>query len=75
MKIYYTVEEERIAGEDREHLAFGIAARREDGERIAGVSSLFFDRERAEQFAAVCNRLGLSPRHLDEVAEDILTEP
>ena len=74
MSCEYTVTEERIRDEAGEHIAFGIVLRSEEGVNIARLPSLFFSRRKAECFSALCNRLSLSPRHLTEVAEDILAE-
>lgn len=74
MSNVYKVTEELICDEGGEHRAFGIQLQTEDGESIAYLPSLFFDRQRAECFTELCNRLALSPRHLSEIADDILAE-
>ena len=74
MNCNYSVREETVSDENGNHTAFGIEAYTEDGVRLLYLPSLFFAREKAECFRDLCNRLSLSPRHLQEVADDILAE-
>ena len=48
--------------------AFGIEYPEED----LYIPDVFLDRERAEEFVALCNKLDLSPLHIFDVLEDIL---
>ena len=74
MNCAYTVTEEEIEDEGGRHTVFGLAVCTEDGAPLAHLPSLFFSREKAESFSRLCERLALSPRHLLEVADDLLAE-
>ncbi len=74
MHYRYTVREEAISCEGARHTAYGILAVCDDGSILAHLPSLFAERTEAEAFAALANRLCLSPCHLFEVAEDILAK-
>ena len=74
MSCHYTVREERIVCEGATHTAYGIVAVLEGGAVAAHLPALFADRPRAEALAALCNRLSLSPCHINDVAEDILAK-
>lgn len=56
------------------HTVYGIEAVGADGEILKGYSDVFFDRQRAERFAGLCNECGLSLLHFPEAVEDALTE-
>ena len=56
------------------HITFGIAVYEngaKDPTRI--IDSIFTDLSMAEEFVLVCNRLELSPDHLDDVIADTLS--
>lgn len=76
--IAYHVIEETLWNEDfGYYTAFGICAsfREDDGNGsvpVVQISDLFLDRERAEEFAALCNRCKLSIVHLNDVIDNLL---
>lgn len=65
----YKVTQDLVTNEnDQTYTAFGIEYPEED----LYIPDVFFDRERAEEFVALCNKLDLNPLHIFDVLEDIL---
>lgn len=65
----YKVTQDLVTNEnDQTYTAFGIEYPEED----LYIPDVFFDRERAEEFVALCNKLDLTPLHIFDVLEDIL---
>ena len=72
---------ERIRGitvsEGKRYTTYGIAARlphdsEQDGITIAAILDVSTDGEAVDALVARCNRLALSPVHLNDVVEDFL---
>lgn len=60
-------------GSGTAHAAFGIALYQAESDQPTRViGGIFTDRAAAEEFISLCNRLELSPDHLDDVIEDVL---
>lgn len=70
----YKLTETTVADESgNTRSAFGIALYQEESAHPTRViDSIFTDRITAEDFVSLCNRLELSPDHLDEVIADTL---
>lgn len=70
----YKLTETTVADESgNTHSAFGIALYQdESGQPTRVIDSIFTDRITAEDFVSLCNRLELSPDHLDDVIDDTL---
>ncbi len=51
------------------HTVYGVELW-EDGCLVRAVDDVFFDREKAEEFVSLCNRLQLSAVHLTDVIAD-----
>ena len=65
----YQVTQDLFSDEnDQTYTAFGIEYPEED----LYIPDVFLDRERAEEFVALCNKLDLNPLHIFDVLEDIL---
>ncbi len=43
-----------------------------DGEILNSLPDIFFDKQKAEELAYLCNSLSLSPKHFFDVAEDAI---
>lgn len=56
------------------HTVYGIDAIGAGGEILSSFSDVFFDRQRAERFAGLCNAGGLSLIHFADAVEDALLE-
>ncbi len=69
---YLLFSEELTIGEDR-CTVYGISCVR-DGRVIASVPDITGDRAKAEAAAELCNRLGLDPLQLADIAEDTAPE-
>lgn len=59
---------------NRAHTVYGIEAVDSDGSILLSFSDIFFDRQKAEGFACLCNSGGLSLIHFPYVVEDVLAE-
>lgn len=74
MECTYRVRTDTITDEEgRCHTVYGIDAWEEGGgapRLLQSVPDIFFDRERAEALADLCNSVGLSLIHLPHVIED-----
>ena len=72
----YRIREDQVLDEDQiPHTVYGIEVVEMPSGRILAeytVANLFSRREQAEELAALCTRLELSPIHLMDVAEDAL---
>ena len=53
-------------------LVYGIDAVEENGEIVKSIADIFFDKNKAEEFIAVCNENELSIEHLEDVVDDVL---
>ena len=72
MAYTYCVRKNIVQDEERKvHTVYGIDAIGAGGEIL---SSLFFDGQRAERFAGLCNAGGLSLIHFADAVEDALLE-
>lgn len=72
MSCTYKVSQNEIYDEDgKAHTVYGIEAWSSDT-CVKSVTDIFFDRQKAENMAALCNRLEVSSVHLTDVAEDAL---
>lgn len=60
--------------ERRSHTVYGIEAVSAGGEVLSSYPDVFFDRQKAEYFAGLCNDEGLSLIHFLNVVEDVLAE-
>lgn len=72
MKMYQIIEEEFDSSETGCYTAYGIAYN-VNGESLS-VSDLTLDKERAQAFVLLCNRLSLDPEQLLDAAEDFVFE-
>ena len=77
-RITYGVSEEIYVLGDSKRTAYGLVAYADaelDGTAIIAASArdITSSRERAEELAATCNRLGLSLLRFDDVIEDFLS--
>ena len=71
----YRLTKDIIRDEERKaYTVYGIEAVNSDGEILSGFSDVFFDRQKAERFVALCNNAGLSFLHLEDAVEDALAE-
>ena len=68
----YRIFEEIRESETGEYSAYGVAAFNCAGELITVVPDITVSKNKAEAFAKLCERLGLSPCHLKDVAEDYI---
>lgn len=75
MAYTYRVRQSIVQDEERKaHIVYGIEAVGSRGEILSSFSDVFFDRQRAERFAGLCNAGGLSLIHFADVVEDALAE-
>ena len=75
MAYTYCVRKNIVQDEERKtHTVYGIAAIGAGGEILSSFSDVFFDRQRAERFAGLCNAGGLSLVHFPDAVEDALLE-
>ena len=71
--ITYGITEEKYTLGDDSRVSYGIAVYDSGiSTVIASVRDLSSDREAVEEHVRLCNRLELSPIHLNDVAEDFL---
>lgn len=71
----YRVRKDIVQDEERKmHTVYGIEAIGSEGEVLLSYSDLFFDRQKAERFANLCNDGGLSLLHFPEAVADALVE-
>lgn len=54
------------------HTVYGVTALDQNGKLIKTVPDVFFDKNAAENFVALCNAKQLAPEHLHDVCEDQL---
>lgn len=75
MAYTYCVRKNIVQDEERKaHTVYGIDAIGAGGEILSSFSDVFFDRQRAERFAGLCNAGGLSLIHFADAVEDALLE-
>ena len=75
MTYTYCMREDTVRGEEgKAYIAYGIDAISSEGEMLLSFSDVFFDRESAERFAALCNGGGLPLYQLPEAIEDALAQ-
>ena len=75
MTYTYCMREDTVHGEEgKAYTAYGIDAISSEGEMLLSVSDVFFDRDTAERFAALCNGGGLPLYQLSEAVEDALAQ-
>lgn len=75
MAYTYCVIKNIVQDEERKvHTVYGIDAIGAGGEILSSFSDVFFDRQRAERFAGLCNAGGLSLIHFADAVEDALLE-
>lgn len=68
----YSICESRFHNDEiGDYTSYDIALKRDDT-IILNVSDVFVNREKAENFVFLCNKLELSPIHLYDVLDDIL---
>lgn len=74
MRYEYRIKADIIRDEqDTEHEVYGIAAYDTDTNTpIRIIGDIFCEREAAEWFISLCNRLELSVEQLDEAVEDVI---
>ena len=71
----YRVRTDTMHDEERKaHTVYGIEAVGSDGKILSGFSDVFFDKQKAECFADLCNDGDLSLIHFLNAVEDILAE-
>ncbi len=69
----YRLRTDTVFDEDNNaFLVYGIDAVTEKGEAIKSIADIFFDKDKAEEFIALCNKNDLSIVHLEEVVNDVL---
>lgn len=76
MTTVYKLTENKITDEHgTTHKTFGInVCESETGTVLRSIEDIFTDRRTAEDLVSLCNRLELSPCHIDDVIEDILVK-
>ena len=75
MAYTYCVRKNIVQDEEKKPYTFyGIEAFGSGGEILSSYSDVFFDRQRAELFAELCNAGGLSLVHFPDAVEDALLE-
>ncbi len=72
MSVMYEIIEDEIIMDNSVYKTYGIVAKTADGELIVKISDITLDCGKAEQFAALCNELSLSPEHLCYAVEDFV---
>ncbi len=60
--------------ENKEYVTYGIVAEDAFGKVIKSFSDVFFDKAKAEQLIALCNKEKLSLIRLEDIVEDALTK-
>ena len=71
----YRVRTDTVHDEARTtHTVYGIEAIGDGGKILLSISDVFFDRQRAKDFADLCNREKLSFLHFRDAIEDALAE-
>lgn len=71
----YRVRIDTVHDEERKaHTVYGIEAIGSGGEILSSISDVFFDEQKAERFADLCNSEGLSFVHFMNVVENALVE-
>lgn len=71
----YRVRKDTVNDEERmAHTVYGIEAVGSEGEILSSYPDVFFDRQKAEHFAHLCNDEGLSLIHFPNAIEDALAE-
>lgn len=76
MAYVYKLTESEIADElGTYHRGFGIAVfEAESSAPVRIIDDILFDRTVAQELVSLCNRLELSPDHIDDVIADVLSE-
>ena len=76
MTTVYKLTENKVADDSGiTHETFGISVYdKETGVVLRSIEDIFTDRRTAEDLTNLCNRLELSPDHIDDVIEDVLTK-
>ena len=75
MKCLYKLTTDFVYDEEKKkYVTYGIAAVDTFGRVIKSFSDVFFDKAKAEQLIALCNKEKLSLIHLKDVVEDALAE-
>ena len=77
MYSYSYVKENFNDEEVGEYSAYGVRISRidsEECEQVRYISNVFIDEQDAKKFVEACNRLQLSPVHIDDVVQDALAE-
>lgn len=75
MYLYNFVKENLKSEEVGEYTAYGIEISCLNGdkrERVRYICDVFTNEQEASRFVEKCNRLGLSPIHIDEAVEDYI---
>lgn len=75
MFCYESVREKFFSEEAGEYTAYGIKVSRDiygKREQIRYIRDVFISEQEATKFVEKCNRLGLSPIHIDDVIEDMI---
>lgn len=73
---FYAAEELLYSEEIGSFTAYGIGACEKnecEKKKLIYISNIFLEKQKAEQLAAMCNRLQLSPLHLRNVVEDAVS--
>ena len=75
MNYIYRLNETTVTDEEgKKHIVYGIDAIDKCGNILASYTDIFFDRTKAENFVALCNKCELELIHLPDVVEDAITE-
>lgn len=75
MTYTYCMREDTVRGEEgKAYTAYGIDAISSEGKMLLSFSDVFFDRDSAERFAALCNGGNLPLYQLSEAIEDALAQ-
>lgn len=73
MTFCYRLNEANVTDESGAlHAVYGADATDASGNILESVTDIFFHRQSAEDFIALCNALQLHPRHLRDAAENAL---
>ena len=72
--VYCKVREDFISDVHKNTVpVYGVDAFDEAGRVVKSIPDIFFEKEKAESFVALCNSSNLQPIHLADVVADTLT--
>lgn len=73
MVTYKVIKENLQSCEFGRYVSYGICVYSEEARMILkSISDIFFEKDKAEQLAVLCNENRLDPIHLSEVIEDAI---